>query len=223
MQEPKASSTIRQREADLSDDATTISRPNLTSWPTETQGIMHEPRTWIGVSVGLIVLICFTVLGYQFWAGSKERRKRRDEEGIELSSIPRPNSFMKFKQRKERRAAEQRGRREQERIIRSSGGVHAPGVIVTERQLYDLERSHEDLLDETRWLSLRDTDCPLVRLRSDLDSRRPTVIHFCHGSDDSGTGRHLVGHSPFEPASDESRSRVSRPPPSYGSQRRSRF
>ena len=218
MQEPRASGSIRSRAVDLSGDIVTVSHPNSISWPTETQKIINEPRTWIGIVLGLLLLACIIALGCQCWISSKERLTRRDEEGIELRSVPRTNSYMKFKQRKERRAAKRRLRREG-RPTQSSGGVYTRDVIVTERELDGWERSHENLLDETRWFSLRDTDYPLVQHRSDIDSRQPTVTHSPHSGDDSETWRHLVDDSPSEPAIDESRTPISLPLPAYRSQR----
>ena len=204
--EPRTNGTIRPREVKLPADAATASMTLSKRWAADSRGILKKPWTWIGILLGLVLMVSIVVLCYQCWKDSKERRRRREEEGIELPSTPRSNSFMNFRQRKERKAAERRIQKEQEWIARCSGGGHSSAG------------SNQDLLDEARWSSPRDGDYPLVRHVSNVDSSQPTAAHFCHNGDESGAWRHLVDHSPFEPASDESRSSVSRPSPAYGSQ-----
>ncbi len=150
LQGPKPSDTIRARELGLSNDAATGTSPNATVWPAGIQEAIHEPRTWIAGVVILFVLISAVSLCYQCCKGVVKRRGRRNEEiaarrlteegGIDLPSTPRSNAFMKFKQRKERRAAEQRAQRQQEQAIGAPDGVQTPGIVVNERELHDSEK-----------------------------------------------------------------------------------
>ena len=213
MQDPKASGTIRQREVDLSNNAATVVNPNPTSWSTQAREIIDEPRTWVAVVVGLLLLTSVLALCYQWYKGSKERRRRRDEgKRIGLPSMYRSNSFVMFKQRKERKAAWRHARRDHERVSQTIGGVQTLGVVFGERELHDPESSHENLVDSVESLLLQDSDYPQVQYRSDLGFRQPTVTHSCHAGGGGGTWQRLVGNSPFAPASVESGSRVSMPP-----------
>ncbi len=230
LQEPEPSDTIHTRGLNPSNDAATSTSPNSKAWPTKIQEVIHDQRTWIAFVLGLLALISIASLCYQCCKGSIKKRRRRAggntagrhtrEKRTDLPSPPRSDPFMQFTQRKEVGAAEQRAQKLQEQVTRASGGIQTSSVVIQQTELHDLESIHDDLSDEARRLSLQDGDFQLRRQNSNVDLRQPTVTHTCPNSDKSRTRWYLVEQPAFPPASDSLQSRVSMPPPSYGSQHR---
>lgn len=171
LRELEPSTQIHTRELESFGDAPTATGQDTAAWPTTIQEAIHDQRTWIALVLGLLALISIVSLCYQYYKGlikSCTRRTRKTaagsdtgEAGIVLPSTPRADSCEKFKQRKERRAAEQRAQSQQEKVTRASGGIQTPGVVVKETELRGSGRNHENSLDEARSLSLQDSDFPL--------------------------------------------------------------
>ena len=160
MRESKISKKFHPREVNLSDDGPAGTNPVSTNWRTDSGERTNGFIVWIAVAAGLLILASIIALCYRCCKGLKRRCRRRDveiaaqrpigEEEMELSSTPRSHSVRKYKQRKERKAAQGRVRREQDQTSRASSGVQTLGVIINERELHDSERSHENLVTGVR-------------------------------------------------------------------------
>ena len=217
------------------------------NWPAPTlKETMVSPWTWVAILIGLMVLMSTAAVCYQCRLSIAERRRARDEEnmereqaqsetgsltsetgeeGTELRSMLAPHPLRRYRERRERRAASRQAHRDrEERTIMEFGRLHqasreeqAPGVLVSETEVHSYEIGHENLLDEARWLSMRDTDLPRGPHQFEVHFREHTIARIPTHSSEEAVWRGVSGQSDLASSSSPSGIGIATPPPSYGS------